>query len=171
MDVRSSSRPTSGSPARPASPDAAEAASEAVEILEVLWQRGLDTAASSPVSTFQLRVLCVLDHEEGMNLRRLGRLLDSTASSVSRLCDRLEATGYVERRPSPVSRRELQLHLTAEGKALLAEVRARRERALRTVLDRMPAAARRDLVRGLEAFSSATLRGESPTGGGVDVPA
>lgn len=163
MDVRSSSRqPT---------PDAAEVVSQAVEVLDVLWQRGLDTAASSPVSPFQLRVLCVLDREEGMNLRRLGQLLDSTASSVSRLCDRLAATGYVERRPSPVSRRELELYLTVGGRELLSEVRARRERALRTVLERMPAAARRDLVRGLLAFSSATRHGAGQADGGVDVPA
>jgi DNA-binding MarR family transcriptional regulator len=131
---------------------AARAAAGAVEVLEVLWERGFDAASPSPVSAFQVRVLYCLDREEGINLRRLGDLLGSTAPSVSRLCDRLEATGYVERRPSPVSRRELELHLTSKARTYLADLRARREQTLLEVLDRMPATARRDLLRGLESF-------------------
>ncbi|THA25938.1 MarR family transcriptional regulator [Streptomyces sp. RKND-216] len=154
---------------------AARAAAEAIEMLEVLWERGFDAASPAPVSAFQLRVLYSLDREEGINLRRLGELLDSRASSVSRLCDRLEATGYVERRPSPVSRRELQLHLTRKARTYLTDLRARREEALLKVLDRMPAQARRDLARGLESFRFAA-RGEhahsgEPPGAGDTRPA
>ncbi|EST33432.1 hypothetical protein N566_19415 [Streptomycetaceae bacterium MP113-05] len=153
-----------GAPSSPQQPtlDAAGAAAEAIEMLEVLWERGFDAAPPAPVSTFQLRVLYSLDHEEGINLRRLGELLGSRASSVSRLCDRLEVTGYVERRPSPVSRRELELHLTEKARKYLTELRSRRERALLDVLSRMPVSARRDLVRGLEGFRFAAHGSGTP---------
>jgi DNA-binding MarR family transcriptional regulator len=136
--------------------DAARAATEVIELLEVLWEQGRDAVPSTPVSPSQLRVLYSLDREEGMNLRRLGELLDSAPSSVSRLCDRLQALGYVERAPSPVSRRELELHLTAKARNLLAELRTRREQSLLKVLERMPAKARNDLAKGLQAFRFAT---------------
>lgn len=134
------------------SPDAAQTASEVIELLEVLWEQGRDGVPTTPVSPSQLRVLYSLDREEVMNLRRLGELLDSAPSSVSRLCDRLQAMGFVERTPSPHSRRELELRLTAKAEKYLVELRARREQALREVLEDMPVTTRRDLTKGLQAF-------------------
>jgi len=148
---------------------AAGAAREVIEWLEVLWERGRDAVPTTPVSPSQLRVLLVLHEEDGINLRRLGEVLDATPSSVSRLCDRLEAMGLIERLPSPSSRRELELHLTRRAETYLAELRARRERALLDVLDRMPAPARRSLIKGLEGFRAAAQAeraarvGTSPT--------
>jgi DNA-binding MarR family transcriptional regulator len=139
----------------------AEAARAVIGLLEVLWDRGRDAVPTTPVSSSQLRVLHVLHEEDGINLRRLGTVLGATASSVSRLCDRLEAMGLVERSPSPVSRRELELHLTRRAETYLDELRSRREAALREVLDRMPATDRRSLLRGLEGFRAAAQAGQA----------
>ncbi|MFD4570107.1 MarR family transcriptional regulator [Streptomyces sp. NPDC058467] len=122
--------------------------SEAAELLEILWGR----ASTAPVSASQLRVLFVLEHNEGINLRTLADALGSTPPSTSRLCDRLQAVGYVERKPSVTSRRELRLFLSRRGRSFLTELRARREHALEAVLAQMPAAKRTALVEGLEAF-------------------
>ncbi|MFF3327354.1 MarR family winged helix-turn-helix transcriptional regulator [Streptomyces sp. NPDC002889] len=141
---------------KPASPprcpyEAARAACDVVEVLEVVWERCRDTA-SLPVSTSQLRVLYALEREEGINLRTLGEMLGSTPSSVSRLCDRLTAVGLVERCPSPVSRRELELHLTSSGKSYLRELRERRELDLTPALDAMQPQRREDLLKGLQGL-------------------
>ena len=128
--------------------EAARAASVAAELLEVLWGR----ASTAPVSTSQLRVLYILEHNEGINLRTLTEALGSTPPSVSRLCDRLQAVGFVERAPSTNSRRELQLRLSARGRTFLRDLRARRERELRAVIGRMPAKQRAALLAGLESF-------------------
>ncbi|WP_128376185.1 MarR family transcriptional regulator [Streptomyces cavernae] len=125
--------------------------SEAAELLEVLWGR----ASTAPVSASQLRVLFILEHNDGVNLRTLADALGSTPPSTSRLCDRLQAVGFVDRRPGVVSRRELRLHLSRRGRAFLAELRARRERALQSVLEQMPTAQRSALLEGLEAFCAA----------------
>ncbi|MFE7766994.1 MarR family winged helix-turn-helix transcriptional regulator [Streptomyces sp. NPDC057438] len=122
--------------------------SEAAELLEVLWGR----ASTAPVSASQLRVLFILEHSDGINLRMLADALGSTPPSTSRLCDRLEAVGFVERRVSTASRRELCLRLSRRGQAFLMDLRDRRERALRSVLEQMPAAKRTALLEGLEAF-------------------
>ncbi len=143
---------TENPPSRQPPHEAAREASEVIELLEVLWEQGRDAVRTAAVSPSQLRVLYSLDREEGINLRRLGELLDSAPSSVSRLCDRLQAMGLIERAPSPVSRRELELHLTPKARKYLAELRTRREQALLTALDLMPAKARRDLIKGLQGF-------------------
>lgn len=140
---------------RPHTQQTARAAREVIECLEVLWERGRDMVPSTPVSAPQLRVLYSLDREEGINLRTLGELLGSAPPSVSRLCDRLEALGFIQRRPSPVSRRELELHLTSRGKVYLSDLRAERQDALRAVIATMKPSERRALLEGLAGFQVA----------------
>lgn len=141
-----------------------EAARELIELLEVLWERGRDMVSSTPVSASQLRVLYSLDREEGINLRALGELLGSAPPSVSRMCDRLEALGFVQRLPSPVSRRQLELHLTVRGKAYLRDLRAQREESLLAVITAMTPTTRKALLRGLTGFQEA-LENPSPRRG------
>ena len=100
-------------------------------------------------------MLLILEHHEDINLRTLADSLASTPPSTSRLCDRLQAAGFVEREVSSADRREVRLHLSGHGRAFLADLRVRREQALRAVLDQMPAAKRVALLQGLEAFCDA----------------
>ncbi|MFG2357434.1 MarR family winged helix-turn-helix transcriptional regulator [Streptomyces sp. NPDC048521] len=120
----------------------------AVELLEVLWGR----ASTAPASPSQMRVLLMLEHQDGINLRTLADSLASTPPSTSRLCDRLVAAGFVERAVSPADRREVRLHLSSRGRGFLDDLRARREQELHAVLELMPAAKRTALLEGLEAF-------------------
>lgn len=120
----------------------------AVELLEVVWGR----ASTAPTSASQLRVLHILEHHDGINLRTLAESLASTPPSTSRLCDRLQAAGFVERVMGAEDRREVRLHLSGRGRSFLADLRARRERELRKVLADMPAGKRVALLEGLEAF-------------------
>ncbi|MFF5447611.1 MarR family winged helix-turn-helix transcriptional regulator [Streptomyces sp. NPDC012888] len=133
---------------------AAQAATEVVELLEVVWERSRD-ALSQPVSTSQLRALYAIEREEGINLRTLGEVLGSTAPSVSRLCDRMRSLGLVERSPSPVSRRELELRLTEQGRVYLQELREQREHDLTEALGTMSFAEREELLKGLRGMRNA----------------
>ncbi|WP_053708513.1 MarR family winged helix-turn-helix transcriptional regulator [Streptomyces sp. NRRL B-3648] len=134
--------------ARPEPAEVARVALTAVELLEVLWGR----ASTAPASPSQMRVLLMLEHHDGINLRTLADSLASTPPSTSRLCDRLVAAGFVERAVSPADRREVRLHLSGRGRAFLDDLRARREQELQAVLELMPAAKRTALLEGLEAF-------------------
>jgi len=136
----------------------------AVELLEVLWGR----ASTAPASPSQMRVLLMLEHHDGINLRTLADSLASTPPSTSRLCDRLVAAGFVERAISPADRREVRLHLSNRGRAFLDDLRARREKELQAVLERMPATKRTALLEGLEAFcdtAASRIHDDAPRAG------
>jgi DNA-binding MarR family transcriptional regulator len=134
--------------------EVARVTTTAVELLEVVWGR----ASTAPTSASQLRVLHILEHHDGINLRTLAESLASTPPSTSRLCDRLQAAGFVERVVRPEDRREVRLRLSSRGRVFLADLRARREAELREVLADMPAAKRTALLEGLEAFCATAAR-------------
>ena len=125
------------------------------------------TAQSPGVPPAQLRVLTIVAQNRHTNMSRLAEALEVVPSSASRLCDRLEATGLLRRVPDPRDRREVRLILTAAARRLLEELRERRRDALGEVIDRMPAAARQELVRSLRAFAEAADPGDGAADGGL----
>jgi DNA-binding MarR family transcriptional regulator len=116
---------------------------------------GARLAQSPGVPPAQLRVLTIVARTGQPNMSRLAEALGVVPSSASRLCDRLEATGFLRRVPDPRDRREVRLLLTPAARRLLQELRERRRAALAAVLDRMTPSARQDLVRALAAFDDA----------------
>nr|WP_308433581.1 MarR family transcriptional regulator [Streptomyces cirratus] len=129
-------------------------ASALLEMLDVLWGRGQE-AVPSPVPPSQLRALTVIDEREAVNLRDLGEALGSTPPSVSRLCDRLEAAGLVQRSRATANRREVEVRLSRTGRGVLASVRTARATELETVLTRLTLEQRSALFEGLAAFRDA----------------
>jgi DNA-binding MarR family transcriptional regulator len=125
----------------------------AESLLSVLDAARLDQSPAVPPA--QLRVLTIVATNRHTNMSRLAEALDVVPSSASRLCDRLEATGLLRRVPDPRDRREVRLLLTPSARRLMAELRERRRNALAKVLERMPVAAREELVRALRAFEAA----------------
>ncbi|MGK5740549.1 MarR family transcriptional regulator [Micromonospora sp. URMC 103] len=118
----------------------------------------LDSAVSRQqvsVSPTQLRVLSLISTRPATNVNRLAELLDVVPSSASRLCDRLEAIGLLRRTADPRDRREVRLLPTPAGEDLLRELAVRRQRAVATVLDRMPYRTQHDLLVALLAFAQA----------------
>ncbi|MFI8391919.1 MarR family winged helix-turn-helix transcriptional regulator [Streptomyces sp. NPDC085540] len=146
-------------PGRSGAPeDPAAALDAAADLLAVLHARGQD-GVEPAVSPSQLRALLAVEGAEGVNLRTLGDVLGSRPPSVTRLCDRLEAMGLLTRSPHPSRRREVEVRLTPQGRALLDERRAVRLRELSAVLGRMAPEAVDALVAGLEAFREAAAGG------------
>ena len=135
---------------------------EAVDRLTHLWSVAAQ-GASLRLSPHQLRALRILEAEPGLNLTALAVGMDIGLPTASRLCDRLEAAGLLERVLHPQKRREVQLHLTGHGRQVLGDVAARRSEALAAVLDAMEAAERDALRRGLLGFLSARDH-DSPDG-------
>lgn len=66
--------------------------------------------------------LVVLGHQPGLSNDTLSRLLGLSHTGSVRVVDRLVMDGLVERRPSPVDRRAVALHLTAAGEAARREI-------------------------------------------------
>jgi len=64
----------------------------------------------------QWGVLGRLCREEGLTQAELAEMLDIQPISLTRLVDKLDAQGLVERRPHPTDRRANRLFLTPEGR-------------------------------------------------------
>ncbi|MFE2571444.1 MarR family winged helix-turn-helix transcriptional regulator [Streptomyces mirabilis] len=135
--------------------DATHSVSDVVELLDLLWEHTRDTVTTTSVSTAQLRLMYLVDRNDGLRMRVLGKLLRAAPPSVSRLCDRLQATGFLERQPCPESGREVTLRLTIGGKRHLEQIRAEREATLTWAIEAMPQEDRRALATGLAGLQSA----------------
>ncbi len=127
---------------------------DAVDSLADLWSVAAQ-GASLRLSPHQLRALRILEAAPGLNLTALAESLETGLPTASRLCDRLEAAGLLERALHPHKRREVRLSLTGHGLQVLGEVAARRSQALAAVLAAMDAAERAALSRGLRGFLAA----------------
>jgi DNA-binding MarR family transcriptional regulator len=130
---------------------------------------GIATAAADElgaVSVVQLRALTVLSELAPASLGQLAEGIGVTPSTTSRLVDRLVSGGFAERRPSPESRRQIELRLTTEGEATLARYDELRLRRLRTALERVPGERRDAVVEALAEFSGAVRPGREPVPAG-----
>ena len=72
----------------------------------------------------EARTLAHLSVSEVMSQRRLADLMHVQPIALSRLLDRLEVGGWVERRPSPTDRRAKEIHMTAKGRTAARKIRA-----------------------------------------------
>ena len=69
-------------------------------------------AEKDGLSSRQWRVLAELARHEGINQGKLANLLEVHSITMTKLVDRLEIAGWVERRPDPNDRRAVTLHST-----------------------------------------------------------
>jgi DNA-binding MarR family transcriptional regulator len=138
---------------------------EAAGLLAEMWNR--DAPDASPV---QLHALLIIERHRDINLSGLAAQLGALVSSASRLCDRLEAAGLLQRLPGP-SRRAVTLRLSHEGAALLDRVRRQRTEDLGRVLARMPPGACAALAAGLGQFRTAAAKMAAGPWPGLSIPA
>ncbi|WP_405776252.1 MarR family winged helix-turn-helix transcriptional regulator [Streptomyces sp. NBC_00859] len=144
--------PTSNVSSGEFSREATQSASGIVELLDVMWEQARESTTTAPASTSQLRLMYLVDLDEGIRMRTLCKRLAAAPPSVSRLCDRLQAIGFLQRLPCPDSGREVVLRLTTEGKAHLRRIREERENMLHQAINALPRTDRRALARGLAAL-------------------
>ncbi|MBW1603729.1 MarR family transcriptional regulator [Streptomyces sp. JJ66] len=110
-----------------------------------LWECA-ETAEGEALPRAQRRALAVVGAAERISPRVLGERLNAAASSVSRLCTRLESAGLLVRSQPSGDQRRTAYSLTAAGRRALAEVRARRLTVLTTALHAGDATTSRELT-------------------------
>jgi len=67
-------------------------------------------------------ILTRLDRRPGLSQNELATILEVEPITVGRLVDRLEARGFLERRPDPTDRRVRRLHLLPAAAPVLAAI-------------------------------------------------
>ncbi|RDI98450.1 MarR family transcriptional regulator [Dyella solisilvae] len=70
----------------------------------------------------QWRATKMLYHREGLRQTELAELLEMEPIAVGRVIDRLQAAGFVERRPDPKDRRAWRLYVTDQARGVIADM-------------------------------------------------
>lgn len=105
-----------------------------------LMRRSFDEKARGiGVTRPQWRVLTLLSRREAMNQGMLAELLEVEPITLSRMIDRLQEAGLVERRPDPNDRRAWRLFLTPKAQPILAQLKSRAEELVHDALDGLAA--------------------------------
>ena len=117
-------------------------------------------AIEDTITLVQYRALVLLASQKVVNVGSLAEALGIHASTATRLCDRLAEKNLIDRKTSAASRREVVVALSAEGRALVRSVTARRRREITRIVGRLDPPTRAALVAAFGAFADAA--GESP---------
>jgi DNA-binding MarR family transcriptional regulator len=112
-------------------------------------------AAPEPVQLPPFRALAVLARFGPCTVGGLAEALDTPASTVTRMCDKLVAAGWVSRQNRPDNRREVEIALTESGRSLVRQVLAARAAELESILASLPVSSRRALGKLLPQLLAA----------------
>lgn len=94
------------------------------DVARLLRRRFDQRARDTGLSRAQWQALFHIARDEGTNQASLAERLDVEPITLTRLLDRMEEGGWVERRPDPGDRRARLVFLTAKAHPALATMRA-----------------------------------------------
>jgi MarR family 2-MHQ and catechol resistance regulon transcriptional repressor len=100
-------------------------------------------------------VLEVLLHKGPLTLSTIGEKVLLTNASMTSAADRLEKKRLVVRTNCKEDRRVRLVHLTPQGRKVIAEIYRRHARELEEIMTGLPAAERAGLYRGLKTIGLA----------------
>ena len=110
-------------------------------------------AVLDDVDLVQFRVLVVVASRGPCSLGAVSEAVGLHVSTASRTCDRLAAVGLLDRAASAADRRNLELTLTDEGKAIVGRVLRARRAALEPLLGKLSGRQQRRLTTALRDFA------------------
>jgi DNA-binding MarR family transcriptional regulator len=128
------------------------------DVARLMRKRFEQNARELRLTRSQCQVLAHLARHEGIPQGGLADILEVEPITLTRILDRLEAGGLVERRPHPTDRRIRQLYLTAEAHPLLADIFAIGAATRGEALDGVPEVEREFLFAILVSMKANLLR-------------
>jgi len=117
-------------------------------------------AAAEETTIAQYRALVVLSSRGPQRMVDLAAALGVTPSTAGRMCDRLLRKGLIRRHRARADRREVQVSVTAAGRAVVDQATQRRRALIAGILIRLPARQQSEVATALTAFAEAA--GEVP---------
>jgi len=109
----------------------------------------------------QWRAIARLARSEGMTQAALAESLEIQPITLTRLIDRMERAGWVERRTHPLDRRAVQLYLAPRSEPILDEMHARAAETLGEATHGIAAGALKQLLETLEAIKQNLVAAEA----------
>lgn len=120
------------------------------------------------LSQAQWRALAHISRDEGLKQGELAERLEIQPITLTRLIDRMQAAGWVERRQDPHDRRAARLYLTEKAQPVLAQIQRAAAAMLDEALGGLSAAERRQLVETLCTMKNNLADAEAAAGGSED---
>ena len=130
------------------------------DIAQLLRKRFDARAAGTGLSSAQWRLLFRLIRDEGVPQARLAEILDIEPISVSRLLDRMEDGGWIERRPHATDRRVRVIYATGKARNAFGEVKNMVEEIYDEAMASLAPDARQQLIASLEQVRANMTDGE-----------
>ncbi len=150
----------------PAQPIQREIAFTIMDVARLLKTYADQRARQFGISRAQWGVLIRIERNEGMKQSELAELLDLQPISLTRLLDRLDQNGLIERRADPNDRRANRLYLKPAARPLLGRLAELGADMMGTVLDGLSAAAIERMLKELglvkDNLRSAIARNANP---------
>jgi DNA-binding MarR family transcriptional regulator len=109
-------------------------------------------ASNLGLSAAQWRLMVRVTKEEGVAQARLAELLEIEPISVSRLIDRMEEAGWIERRTDASDRRVRMIFPTPRARQAYAQVKSLAGEVYEEALTGMSGEDRRILIQGLRTL-------------------
>lgn len=132
-----------------------------IRLLRTVREEDAATGLSAP----RLSALSVLVFAGERSMGELAAAEQVRPPTMTRLVQALEADGLAVREPDPSDARQVRVRATARGRAILEEGRRRRVAALVARLEALPASARADVTRAVQALEGAFgVRSRRPSG-------
>jgi MarR family transcriptional regulator, transcriptional regulator for hemolysin len=127
-----------------------------------LLRRSMDRRLQSlGLTQAQWRAIVHLSRSEGMTQAALAESLEIQPITLTRLIDRMQSAGWVERRTHPLDRRAVQLYLTPQSQPILEEMHARASDTLNDATRGVAPRALRQFIATLEQIKQNLIAAES----------
>ena len=124
------------------------------DVARLLRKRFEQRARGLGLTRSQWQVLAYLNRNEGIRQSGLAELLDVEPITLGRIVDKLEAAGFVERRPHATDRRLWLLYLTEMARPKLAEISELGDATRREAFGDIPESERERLLMLLSTMKS-----------------
>ncbi|CCV06160.1 Transcriptional regulator, MarR family [Mesorhizobium metallidurans STM 2683] len=122
------------------------------DVQRLMRKRFEARASGLGLSSAQWRLMVRVAKEEGITQARLAELLEIEPISVSRLVDRMEEGGWIERRSDAADRRVRMIFPTAKASEAYAEVKSLAGEVYELSLTGVSPEDRRVLIKALEVM-------------------
>jgi len=133
------------------------------DVQRLMRKRFEARASGLGLSSAQWRLLARVAKEEGVSQARLAELLEIEPISVSRLVDRMEEGGWIERRSDASDRRVRMIFPTPKASETYAKIKSLAGEVYEESLVGVLPEARRVLIKALEAMVENLGDDESPS--------
>jgi len=122
------------------------------------------------LSAAQWRLMVRLVKDEGVAQARLAELLEIEPISVSRLLDRMEEGGWIERRQDANDRRVRMIFPTEKSREAFAAIKSVAGEVYDAALDGLSSDEKRVLVKALSAIITNLSDGDMPSACPTNIP-